>query len=197
MAALDAIPNLKGKCHFLDNELGKRNPGSGMVVAWSRMLPDLLGRYEYLVHYEPRQHLVNYSFFERMANRPDAYFCRYGDKIRLYGMALTIHRFWTGFFSMRTADLWGYCRAKDRCVPPRIVPNGLWWWRWRRLKLRLLPDWLAYLDEAIESDFPRFVRRHRIPIVRVPDLGSLWHQGSKDRMVKMIECDFRDDEVVV
>jgi hypothetical protein len=188
-AALDTIPTLMGKYHFWDNQLGQFNQGSGMVAAWSRAVPDLLGRYEYLVHYEPRQHLVNFSFFERMARQPDAYFCVYHDKRNLYGIPLTMPRFWTGFFSMRPADLCAYAFAKDRGVPPPITPRPWWWERYRQLRFRYLPGWLERLDECIEADLFRYVRRHRIPFVPVPALGTRWHDQANDLWVDMDDRD--------
>ena len=189
-AALDSIPTLKRKYHFLDNETGKINKGSGLILQWNRVLPDLLGKYEYVVHYEPRQDLVNFSFFERMASHPDAYVCEYRDKQRLYGVVpLTLPRFWTGFFSMRTSDLFDYVRARDRGVPISIQHYRTWRLD-RHLRWRLLPGWAAELKECIESDFPRYVKRHRIAVVRVPSLGSRWHQESSNEWVDMVDRDF-------
>lgn len=189
-AALDSIPALKGKYHFWDNQHGQLNQGSGMVAAWSRAVPDLVGSYEYVIHYEPRQQLVNFSFFERMARRPDAYFCVYHDIRSLWGISMRMARFWTGFFSMRSADLCAYAFAKDRRVPPTIVPRPSWWERYRQLRLRCLPGWLAWLDECIEADMVRYVRRHRIPFVPVSDLGTRWHNQASDTWVDMVAGDF-------
>src|SRR5690242_8128375 len=52
--ALEKIPALKGKYHFWDNEAGRINKGSGLVVQWKYILPSLSGRYDYVLHYEPR-----------------------------------------------------------------------------------------------------------------------------------------------
>jgi len=189
-AALDKIPALKGKYHFWDNELGKINKGSGLILQWNRILPDLSGSYEYVVHYEPRQRLVSFAFFERMAHYPDAYFCVYRDKYKLYGIIpLRALRFWTGMFSMRLADLWDYVRAGDRGVPASLQHHrGERFYR--RVRRHLLPGWVAGLEECIEADFPRYVRRHKIPIVRVPALGARWHEEADDQWVDMVDRDF-------
>jgi hypothetical protein len=188
-AALDNIPTLKRKYHFLDNETGKINKGSGLVLQWNRILPDLLGKYEYVVHYEPRQTLVDFSFFERMASHPDAYICEYRDQQRLYGVPLTLPRFWTGFFSMRTSDLLDYVRAADRGVSTSIEFYRQWRLN-RILRRRLLPGWAAELKECIESDLPRYVKRHKIAYVRVPALGARWHQEANNEWVDMVDRDF-------
>lgn len=194
--ALQRIPGLKGSTHFFDNEFGKHNHGSGVLVQWTRMAPELADRYEYVVHYEPRQHLADFSFFERMASRPDTYFCMYRDRRKLYGIPLTLPRFWTGLFSMKTRDLLGYVRDEDRLVPPPVKPHPWWWVYYRRLRWRYLPGWAVWVDECVEVDIPRYVRRHRIPFVRVSDLGTLWHEESKDRMVKMVDADFDEDGMI-
>jgi hypothetical protein len=196
VAALDSIPNLKQKYHFWDNELGKVNKGGGLIADWTRTLPDLMGQYEFVVHYEPRQHLLNYSFFERVANRPDNYLCMFRDTLSFYGLPITVEWLWTGMFSMRTADLLGYVRAKDRLVRPRVEPLPRWYWRYRDLRWRLLPYWAAGRDEAIEADFLRYIRRHKIPIVWLGDLGAVWHEESRDRLLRMMDCDFRNDELI-
>ena len=189
-AALDSIPTLKQKYYFWDNETGRINKGSGLVVQWQRILPDLINRYEFTVHYEPRQNLADFSFFERMASQPNAYVCAYRDKLRLYGLPLTLHRFWTGFFSIRTADLNAYAHAKDRGVMTTLAEYGRWR-LYRRARRRLLPGWLAEMSECIEADLPKYVRRHGISLVRLNALGSQWHEEATGKMVEMVDRVFK------
>lgn len=185
-AALGKIPALKGICHFWNNEMGRINKGSGLVAQWNEILPSLVSRYEYTVHYEPRQHLVNLSFFERMEKRPDTYICPYRERVKLYGVPMIEKYCWTGLFSMRTLDLLGYVHAPDRRVLTTIEQ-----YRKRRLyrylRWRFLPGWLAELPECIESDFPQYVRRHQIPFVRVPSLGARWHEEATGMWVNMVD----------
>ena len=112
--AIDAIPNLQENNFFWDNELGKINKGCGLIIQWRRVLPKIAARnYKYIIHYEPRQFLVDFSFFERFANKPANYFkaipyrvtastkawpIRFGLKI------IPVYRnsFWTGLFSLET-----------------------------------------------------------------------------------------------
>jgi hypothetical protein len=185
MTAIDAITSLKGRIHFSDNETGRINKGSGLVVQWGRILPDLAGKYDYTVHYEPRQHLVDFSYFERMEQRPDAYICPYRDKVKLYGVVpLTLHRFWTGFFSLRTSDLLDYVRSPDRRVLNTISQYRRWPY-YRYARQHILPGWLAEMNECIESDLPRYVRRHRIQFQAVKDLGTRWHEEATGNWVDM------------
>lgn len=188
--AVDRIPALKGKYYFWDNETGRINKGSGLVVQWGRILPDLEARYDHVVHYEPRQRLVDFSFFERMARKPDAYICGYRDHLRFYGIFPGIyHRYWTGFFSMRTRDLAAYVRAPDRGVLATIEQYRKWP-LYRYARWRVLPGWFAEMSECIESDLPRYVRRHRIRYVPVAALGSQWHQEATGDWIDMVDRDF-------
>lgn len=191
MASLNKIVGLKRNYHFLNNDVGKINKGSGLITQWNHVLTDLLGSYEYIVHYEPRQYLIDYSFFERIIIHPDAYFCVYRDHYRLWPVAvdITLPRFWTGLFSMRTLDLLGYVQAGDRRVPTSVQYYRRWRY-YRSLRFRFLPGWISESRECIESDLLRYVRRHNIPIVRLPSLGARWHNEAKDDWVDMVDRDF-------
>ena len=185
-AALDKINALKGKYYFWNNEMGRVNKGSGLIAQWNEILPDLVDRYEYTVHYEPRQQLVDLSFFERMERQPDTYICPYRDKVKLYGVAMIVPEFWTGLFSMRTSDLLGYVRAADR----RVLTTIEQYRKWRlyyRICSRIFPLWLDRAHLAIETDFPRYVRRHKIPFVSLTALGARWHEEATGMWVDMVE----------
>ena len=185
--SLDAIPALTAKCHFDDNEVGRINKGSGLVVQWARVLPELIGRYEYVVHYEPRQKLVNESFFERMAAAPAAYMCFYRDQVKFYGVIpLTLPRAWTGLFSIKTVDLLAYVNSPDRGVPAHIsyYKKGR---LMRSIRARVLPGWFAEIEQCIESDLPKYLRNHAIEIMPVPELGAAWHQEVTGNWIEMKE----------
>src|ERR1019366_1602652 len=49
--ALHRIRGFRSSVHFFDNDLGQSNRGSGGMVQWMTILPDLVGKYEYVVHY--------------------------------------------------------------------------------------------------------------------------------------------------
>jgi len=191
--AVEKISNLKGKYYFWNNEMGRINKGSGLIAQWSRVLPDLIDKYEYTVHYEPRQHLIDFSFFERMEQRPDTYICSYRDKQKLYGIPMILPRFWTGFFSMKTADLRGYVYDPGRRVlttkEEYLKLSGRLYYG---IRSRTLPKWLARLPRAIETDLPRYVRRRNIPYVKLTALGTLWHEEATDQWVEMVDRVFKD-----
>jgi len=189
-SAVQSIPSLKGTRYFWDNDTGRINKGSGLVVQWGRILPDLVDAYDYVVHYEPRQRLVDYSFFDRMARSPGAYICAYRDYLKLYRIyPLTLRRFWTGFFSMRTGDLLAYVRAPDRGVLATMEEYRKWP-LYRYARRRLLPGWLAEMSECIESDLPKYVRHHRIRFVGLDALGSMWHEEATGKWVDMVDRNF-------
>lgn len=189
-AAVESIPALKGKFHFWDNETGRINKGSGLVVQWGQILPDLEGVYDYVVHYEPRQRLVDFSFFERMARNPDAYVCSYRDRLKFYGIfPATYPRFWTGMFSMRTRDLAAYVHAPDRGVLTTIEEYRKWP-LYRYARWRLLPGWFAEMSECIESDLPRYVRRHGVHFVGLDALGVQWHEEATGNWIDLVDRQF-------
>jgi len=188
VAAMDQVPTLT-KVHFWDNELGRLNKGSGYIVQWQRTLPELLGRYEFILHGEPRQDIVDHSFFERVSHSPGNYWCLYRDLRVLGGITWRLPRVWIGQFAIRTQDLWNYCSSADRRVPPRATPQPWWWNRYRYLRSRLLPGWWQGLDECIEADFVRFIRLHHVPMTRVANLGTRWHEEVTGKWHDMIDCD--------
>ena len=166
LAAVNRIPGLKSTCYFLDNRLGQINKGSGLIVQWNRILPALLGKYEYTVHYEPRLRLVNTSFFERMEKMPAAYLGLEQGRVSRFRLLrrlealpwasglLTVAPFFTGLFSMRTSDLAAYCKAAD--------PAALVCW-----------------PGCVEADLFGWVRRAKIPHTQLPALGVRWHDEAE------------------
>ncbi|MBI3865836.1 MAG: hypothetical protein HY290_28515 [Planctomycetia bacterium] len=188
--AIEGIPALKGKYYFWDNEVGRINKGSGLVVQWARVLPDIEGRYDFILHYEPRQRLIDHSFFERMAGKPDAYICAYRDRLKFYGIfPATYPRFWTGMFSMRTQDLAAYVRASDRGVLTTIEEYRKWP-LFRYARWHLLPGWFAEMSECIESDLPRYVRNHGIHFTGVAALGVHWHEEATGKWIDLVDRQF-------
>lgn len=188
VAAIDRIPSLKGKYYFLDNEMGRIFKGSGLLIQWAHVLPKLVNEYAHVVHYEPRQELVNWSFFERVEQEPGSYVCFYRDRMKFYGITVTQDCAWTGLFSMTTEALLGYVRADDRSVVTGIEQYRKWKLL-RGLRRRLLP-WYAEKKEVIEIDFTNYIRRHRIPVTRVSELGCRWHDETHGTWIDMVDATY-------
>lgn len=55
------------------NNLGIRNKGVGLIGQWINCI-DIIKQYEYVIHYEPRQILLNLEFFKRFIEDPISLF---------------------------------------------------------------------------------------------------------------------------
>jgi hypothetical protein len=90
---------------FQDNRFGSINKGAGLVQKWLYN-KDILEKYEWVIHFEGRLLLQNFSFFDRFFNEPAVYF-RYGDPENRYNFS----HFFTGLFSVKTVDLFDFCNV--------------------------------------------------------------------------------------
>jgi hypothetical protein len=61
-------PNVKVMT-FLNNEYGSRNKGCGLIENWI-FFKDILVNYEWLIHFEPRQELINFDFINNFLSSP-------------------------------------------------------------------------------------------------------------------------------
>lgn len=123
--AINSIPNLQETNFFWDNELGKINKGCGLIIQWRRVLPKIAARnYEYIIHYEPRQFLLDFSFFERFVKKNANYFKATSYRITASTKAWPVrfclkiipvyrHNFWTGLFSLETALFKDFVTSTD------------------------------------------------------------------------------------
>ena len=169
-AAVGRIPGLKDTLWFWDNELGRKSRSAGSIIQWQRIAPRLARDYEYTVHYEPRLRLTSESFFDTVERNPGAYFRSETEAVRrhksLWRFGFLSNRsrvfnffpFFTGLFSLRTADLEAYARSVD---PAAMVER----------------------EECVEIGLYRFVRRRRIPYTLVSTLGVLWNDAAADNWV--------------
>jgi hypothetical protein len=85
-----------------NNRYGRLNKGAGLLDEW-RYYRELIGRYELLVHFEPRQLLIDHDFFRRIE----------GSRFRVLD-----DQFYTGLFAIRTSDLLEFA---DRYTPQWMV----------------------------------------------------------------------------
>ena len=97
---------------FNENTVGAINKGAGLIQKWLYNM-EILKEYEWILHFEGRQLLLTHAFFDRFFASPAAYF-RYGDP---HNRANHSH-FYTGIFSIRSADLQAFC---DVMPIPRLI----------------------------------------------------------------------------
>ncbi len=85
------------------NDLGKRNPGSGIIDVWNHLKIDI-SSYDWIIHYEPRQYMKDYRIFDMFLENPRNIFL-YGDHKK--------NHFYTGLFTLKTIELLGYINKID------------------------------------------------------------------------------------
>ena len=162
---LSRIPNLT-RVFFFDNELGAKNKGSGVVVDLKHGAAAVnFANYDYCIYYEPRQYLVDFSFFETFQKHPDNYalFNRYrvtaSTKSKFIRLALKVipvfrQQINVSLFSL-TGKLWtDYLNQVDE---RRMAENKI----------------------SMEDDLYGFVRGKAIrPLKRV---GVRWHNAANNQ----------------
>ncbi|MCX6800088.1 MAG: hypothetical protein NT091_03010, partial [Candidatus Falkowbacteria bacterium] len=119
MECINKINGLK-KIFFKNNELGSKNKGCGVIVAWKELVKrNVFDGHELCVYFEPRQQLSDFSFFDKFLNEPDNYFKVTRARrtantknfiIRNLLKLIPIHynQVWTGLFSLRCNDFCNY-----------------------------------------------------------------------------------------
>jgi len=93
-------PNLK-YIHNTENKLGKINKTAGIIDVWKKNYK-LMENYDYIIHFEPRQKLVDDSFFKNEGNT------FYVDKTGV--------QFHTGLFKLESKDLIKFIRETNNDV---------------------------------------------------------------------------------
>ena len=79
------------------NKLGRFNKGSGIIEIWNNNI-EILKQYDYIIHFEPRQLLIDNSFIDNFMRKPRAIFT--------YNRNPNAKRhFNTGLFTCKSVDL--------------------------------------------------------------------------------------------
>lgn len=63
------------------NEYGRINKGAGLIECW-KYLTTTLSEYDFLIHFEPRQLLINFNFIQNFLDNPQNLFTYSEDKIQ-------------------------------------------------------------------------------------------------------------------
>ena len=85
----------------LDNEFGSKNKGTGNIVSFLRC-NDKIEKYDFVLHFEPRLLLNDYSFFINFLNNPR----------NIFNLGIG-SQFNTGLFSIDTSSLSTYSNSRD------------------------------------------------------------------------------------
>lgn len=170
LTAINSLPNLKAKELFFDNEFGSKNKGCGVIAAWRRILPQILGQgYEYVIHFEPRQKIQNLSFFETFLNNPGSYF----KTVRRHPTASMIDKYirplfppygirevMSGLFSCSPQVLAQFARTADITS---LVEN----------------------NRSMEKDFYNYLIIGNVPFTPIQNLGLDWHDPLRNSYVRI------------
>ena len=79
------------------NKLGRFNKGSGIIEIWNNNI-EILKQYDYIIHFEPRQLLIDNSFIDNFMKNPRSIFT--------YNRNTNAKRhFNTGLFTCKSVDL--------------------------------------------------------------------------------------------
>ena len=65
----DLISSYKCRTVLCDNNHGKQNKGAGVLEQW-RYCRDIILEYDWIIHFEPRQLLLNFDFFDSFFEAP-------------------------------------------------------------------------------------------------------------------------------
>lgn len=155
--AIELIPTLKGKAFFYSNEYGKRNKGAGLIVGWKGVLGEISDEYEYVISFEPRQKLDNYSFFEAFLEKPGSYFRVIHEKVKKFKIIpIMVHQVLTGLVCFTRSDFEKYSTAIDL---ENMVAKKI----------------------SIEDDVYQFLLTNKTEFTTVDKLGVLWHDAANNR----------------
>ncbi len=159
--AMQDIPNFKWTDFFWDNELGKKNKGAGLAIQWKHVLRKLPTEYRHVVHFEPRQNLINFSFFERFLAQPGNYFRVMKDWV-MRGGVLPWHvtTIATGMVAAETHVLRDYA---EQASPQKLVSQEL----------------------SIERDLYKFIRSRGIHYTDVPFLELWWDNIATGEQIRL------------
>lgn len=125
---LEIIPSNVTIKHDIVNHFGKFNKGAGLIEIW-RYLQDIIRKYDYLIHFEPRQLLINFNFIDlfldlyTMKSRDDSLSCN------LFTYSTTNGQFNTGLFCIECKLLISYIYSVniEQMVNHRIcIENNLY-----------------------------------------------------------------------
>jgi hypothetical protein len=149
--AIGMIPTLQEKVFFYDNELGKKNKGVGLIVQWKEALTKISKDYEYVISFEPRQELKDFSFFETFIKNPSAYARVTPTRIKKFKMIpVTINQILTGLVCLTRHSMDNYSNGVNLEVMVQRKIN-------------------------IEQDLYNFLTKNSIAFTQVELLGVLWH----------------------
>ena len=106
---LDVIPKNFKIVTSINNNFGCKNKGAGDIEQWIYNI-ELIKKYKWFIHFEPRQCLINNSFIENFLKNPRNLF------------KATKNHFYTGIFCIETKHLLEFIKIY---TPKYLVDNSI------------------------------------------------------------------------
>ena len=103
---LNILPANVKIINSLNNKFGSINKGSGLIEQWI-YCKEIIEKYEWIIHFEPRQLLLNFNFINNFLENPRNLF-KIINSCFLTKKQITTH-FYTGLFCIETDKLIDYC----------------------------------------------------------------------------------------
>lgn len=108
---LNIIPSNIHLSLCLKNEFGKKNKGAGLIDTW-QYNKDLIQKYDWIIHFEPRQLLKSFQFIESFLKEPR----------NLFTINVNVEHFNTGLFCINKQHLLNYI---NNCDLNKMVNNSI------------------------------------------------------------------------
>lgn len=137
-----------------NNKYGSINKGAGLIEKWLYN-KDILKKYDYIIHFEPRQYLESFSFFDKFFQSPTALF-RYCDPYNDNNQT----GFHTGLFSCRVDSILQF-----------LFENPA--------------EKLCKYSISIEYALRDFFKNNQEPYQEVPTLDLLWFPAKGDPAIHL------------
>lgn len=90
----------------LNNKFGSINKGAGLIEQWI-YCKEIIEKYDWLIHFEPRQLLINFNFINNFLEKPRNLFKPINNCLSTNNKTNT--HFYTGLFCIETSKLLNYC----------------------------------------------------------------------------------------
>ena len=102
---LAILPNNVKINTSINNTFGSLNKGAGLIEQWL-YCKELIAKYYWIIHFEPRQLLLNFNFINNFLENPR----------NLFTLGSGNNHFNTGLFCIETSKLLHYCQNIDMNV---------------------------------------------------------------------------------
>ena len=166
VAQIAQLPRTK-KVYFFDNDLPSKNKGCGGVIAWRAAARVVSFQdYQTIVHFEPRCLLQDFSFFEKIIERPHGY-CLI-EKSRRTGKSHGMHI----ELALKVVPLYlRQCNTDLFSAPAKVFENFI-----NEIDIERMANKKINLEKLVYDGLSAHMKR-------VSRLGVFWHNAFKNEYI--------------